>query len=143
MSSNNAIRAILRLEAVPTHHTKELKRDNILVNSRVAEAVAEIVMFLGLNHTSSFETLSQAVSEGKILKEQPRCKITNESITDTTFRSCARMGTQSGRHITRQSWRVRASLLAQQWSIHRRRGPSEAGARVSDFVPNLQSCSAN
>ena len=66
MNSNNTVKAVLRLETVPTHSTKELKRDNILVNGRVAEAAAEVVMFLGLDHTSSFETLSQAVCEGTL-----------------------------------------------------------------------------
>lgn len=42
---------------------KCLKQANITISDRVAKAMAEIVMFLGLDHTSSRETLSRAVFE--------------------------------------------------------------------------------
>jgi hypothetical protein len=64
-NSDNAVKAVLRLDAVPSCSIKELKQANIPVNSRVADAIAETVMFLGLDHTSTWETLSQAVSEGE------------------------------------------------------------------------------
>jgi hypothetical protein len=42
---------------------KDLKEDKIAIDSAVAEAMAQIVMFLGLDHNSSLETLTYAVSE--------------------------------------------------------------------------------
>jgi len=64
--STDALKAVLRLEtlkAKSAHSAKCLKRDNIAISSRVAEAIAEIVLFLGLNHGSSLDHLITAVAE--------------------------------------------------------------------------------
>jgi hypothetical protein len=60
---------ILRLEQLnaantsATEITKGFKRGNIQIGSSVAAAIAEIVIFFGLDHTSSRATLSRAVFE--------------------------------------------------------------------------------
>ena len=41
----------------------DLKKDKIAIGSAVAEAMAQILMFLGFDHKSSLETLTYAVSE--------------------------------------------------------------------------------
>jgi hypothetical protein len=64
--SSDALKAVLRLEKLKTktaNSAKELKRDNIAISSRVAEAMAEIVLFLGLDHKSSLATLITCVTE--------------------------------------------------------------------------------
>jgi hypothetical protein len=64
--SSDALKAVLRLEKLKTksaNQAKELKRDNIPISSRVAEAIAQIVLFLGLDHKSSLDTLITAVTE--------------------------------------------------------------------------------
>ena len=50
--SSDALKAVLRLEKLKTksaNQAKEFKRDNIPISSRVAEAIAQIVLFLGLD----------------------------------------------------------------------------------------------
>ena len=64
--SSDALKAVLRLEKLKTksaNQAKEFKRDNIPISSRVAEAIAQIVLFLGLDHKSSLDTLITAVTE--------------------------------------------------------------------------------
>ena len=60
------MKAVLRLEtlkAKSADSAKFLKRDNIAISSRVAEAIAEIVLFLGLDHRSSLDHLITGVTE--------------------------------------------------------------------------------
>lgn len=64
--STDALKAVLRLEKLKTksaNSAKDFKRDNIRISSRVAEAIAQIVSFLGLDHKSSLEHLTTAVAE--------------------------------------------------------------------------------
>ena len=64
--SSDALKAVLRLEKLKTksaNQAKEFKRDNIPISSRVAEAIAQIVLFLGLDHKSSLDTLITGVTE--------------------------------------------------------------------------------
>jgi hypothetical protein len=67
--SNRAVRRVLRLDKLAsakssaTEITKTLKQDNVRVDGPTAAAIAEIVIFLGLDHTSSIDMLSRAVHE--------------------------------------------------------------------------------
>lgn len=66
--SDRDVKRVLRLDLMSVAKTpsaeiiKALKHDNLSVNSRVARAIGKIVIFLGLNHKSSREMLSRAVS---------------------------------------------------------------------------------
>jgi hypothetical protein len=66
--SDRDVKRVLRLDVMAVAKTpsadiiKALKHDNITVNSRVAGAVGKVVIFLGLDHNSSREMLSRAVS---------------------------------------------------------------------------------
>jgi hypothetical protein len=67
--SNKAVKRVLRLDKLAsakssaTEITKTLKQDNVRINGATAAAIAEIVIFLGLDHTSSIDMLSRAVHE--------------------------------------------------------------------------------
>lgn len=64
--SSPALRAVLRLEklkANATHVARELKQDKLYVDSAIAEAIAQIVIFLGFDHESTIETLIYAVTQ--------------------------------------------------------------------------------
>jgi hypothetical protein len=67
-NSDRDVRRVLRLDLMKVAKTpsseiiKALKHDNLSVNSRVACAIGKIVIFLGLDHKSSREMLSRAVS---------------------------------------------------------------------------------
>jgi hypothetical protein len=67
-NSDKDVKRVLRLDIMAVAKTpsaeiiKALKQDNLTVNSRVATAIGKIVLFLGLNHKSSREMLSRAVS---------------------------------------------------------------------------------
>jgi hypothetical protein len=66
---NRAVRRVLRLDKLAsakspaTEITKTLKQDNVRVDGPTATAIAEIVIFLGLDYTSSIDMLSRAVHE--------------------------------------------------------------------------------
>jgi hypothetical protein len=66
--SDRDVKRVLRLDLMSVAKTpsaeivKALKHDNLSVNSRVARAIGKIVIFLGLDHNSSREMLSRAVS---------------------------------------------------------------------------------
>lgn len=64
--SSRALRVVLRLEklkASAANVAKELKQDKLYVDSAIAEAMAQIVMFLGFDHESTIETLIYAVTQ--------------------------------------------------------------------------------
>jgi hypothetical protein len=64
--SSRALKAVLRLEklkASAANVAKELKQDKLYVDSAIAEAIAQIVMFLGFDHESSLEALIYAVTQ--------------------------------------------------------------------------------
>ena len=46
-----------------TEITKTLKQDNVRIDGPTAAAIAEIIIFLGLDHSSSIDMLSRAVHE--------------------------------------------------------------------------------
>lgn len=66
--SDRDVKRVLRLDLMSVAKTpsseiiKALKHDNLSVNSRAASAIGKIVIFLGLDHKSSREMLSRAVS---------------------------------------------------------------------------------
>lgn len=61
-TQGNPKRVISLAKTPSSEIIKALKHDNLSVNSRVASAIGKIVMFLGLDHKSSREMLSRAVS---------------------------------------------------------------------------------
>ena len=67
--SYKAVKRVLKLDKLTsskssaTEITKTLKQDNIRIDGPTAAAIAKIVIFLGLDHTSSIDTLSRAVHE--------------------------------------------------------------------------------
>ena len=67
--SNKAVKRVLRIDKLTsakssaTEITKTLKQDNIRMDGPTAAAIAQIVIFLGLDHMSSTDTLSRAVHE--------------------------------------------------------------------------------
>ena len=66
---NRAVRRVLRLDKLAsakssaTEITKTLKQDNVRIDGPTAAAIAEIIIFLGLDHSSSIDMLSRAVHE--------------------------------------------------------------------------------
>lgn len=70
--SDRDVKRVLRLDLMSVAKTpsseiiKALKHDNLSVNSRVASAIGKIVNFLGLDHKSSREMLSRAVSRSSL-----------------------------------------------------------------------------
>ena len=66
---NRAVRRVLRLDKLvsanssATEITKALKQDNVRIDGPTAAAIAEIIIFLGLDHSSSIDMLSRAVHE--------------------------------------------------------------------------------
>lgn len=68
-NSDRDVKRVLRLDVMAVAKTpafeirKALQHSNLEVNSRVAAAVGKIVLFLGLDHKSSREMLSRAVSQ--------------------------------------------------------------------------------
>jgi hypothetical protein len=69
-NSDVDVKRVLRLDVLSMRETKTsadkiidtLKKDKLRVDGRIAAAIGKIVMFLGLNHKSSKEMLSRAVS---------------------------------------------------------------------------------
>jgi hypothetical protein len=51
------------LNASKVNVEKELKADRLYIDAPVAEAIAQIVMFLGFDHHSSIESLVYAVTQ--------------------------------------------------------------------------------
>jgi hypothetical protein len=65
-NSSPTLSAVLRLEKLKVGNVKvakDLKEDKIAINSDVAQAIAQIAMFLGFDHKSSLEAPTYAVSE--------------------------------------------------------------------------------
>jgi hypothetical protein len=65
-NSGPTLSVVLRLEKLKVGTVKVAKylnEDKIAINSDVAQAIAQIVMFLGFDHRSSLEALTYAVSE--------------------------------------------------------------------------------
>jgi hypothetical protein len=65
-NSSPTLSAVLRLEKLKVGTVKvakDLKEDKIAINSDVAQAIAQIAMFLGFDHKSSLEAPTYAVSE--------------------------------------------------------------------------------
>jgi hypothetical protein len=71
------VKRVLRLDQLAVAKTsateiiKAFKAGDVKIGGRVAAAIAELVIFLGLDHTSSRDTLSRAVHEiaqGWVLK---------------------------------------------------------------------------
>lgn len=64
--SSSALRRVLRLDQLAsvkssaTEIIKTLKQDDVKISRRVANVIAEIVLFHGLDHTSSREALARA-----------------------------------------------------------------------------------
>jgi hypothetical protein len=65
-NSGPTLSAVLRLKKLKVGTVKvakDLKEDKIAINSDVAQAIAQIAMFLGFDHKSSLEAPTYAVSE--------------------------------------------------------------------------------
>jgi hypothetical protein len=79
--NHNLVKRLLRLDQLAMVQTsateiiKAFKENAIKIGGRVAAAIAELVIFLGLDHTSSRDMLSRAVHEiaqGWVLKVDGR-----------------------------------------------------------------------
>jgi hypothetical protein len=78
---HNLVKRVLRLDQLAVVQTsateivKAFKENDVRIGGRVAAAIAELVIFLGLDRTSSRDTLSRAVHEiaqGWVLKPDGR-----------------------------------------------------------------------
>lgn len=64
--SSRALRKVLRLDQLASAKSgaadmiKAFKNDDVTITGRVANAIGEIVLFLGLTHASSREALARA-----------------------------------------------------------------------------------
>jgi hypothetical protein len=130
-ASNKTVERVLRLDQLSVAKTsackiiKLLKQGEVRIGGRVAAAIAELVIYLGLDHTSSKEKLSRAVFEivqGWALKadggSQEKAKYFSRVFMTKTVQDMSKEPMSSSDHLKLEHAYVAFLFLCPDWLVN-------------------------